>query len=641
VPVGSLEAEEQGLLTELLAGNATTVGAEVPGAWIQLQKITQDQALEWPDDRINVSMGDEGAEVSLPLLLLARVTERDSDGLVLVASAYARGAAETVALGAADATGAEAAEVLALVSARIVLVSTGAEVTVTGLAEPVIVILPVNRSTGARCFFWNESTSAWSEEGLRILEGPPDSLLSCSTTHLTLFSAIVHGAMKSLACSRISLLSGQSVGALDFEQWAIRPAAMALWCMLAALLLLFLLAASLDRHRRSQWSDEHFLAPNGALGKSQAEPAGNGPSSRPASCWPVCGSCGRGGGNSAADGQQRSASNNKVDLRSRTYSNLSSRWRSEVVNLRNKLAPTNNQERSQNQKPSLAMRALAKYVNLCSLVVTSAALWINPTDTKYFLDEGAPTLDHPEDMASGSSASSLDHMEISIAARAEEVRRELCTWRRLPVIMFQVFAAVNPIGKLLVRSIFMPSSLRALIVSCRVLGSVAVETAFFVASGGAECRAEGVGERLGRLLVTGTASAVLGRLPTLALARLHRRSFRHAEAADREQARRQLRAWRRRDAAIWALGLAYGGLCTYFVAGFVASMAWEDEQEDWLIGAGVALAQHAAGFPLLKAILLPLSVLLLLSLGGLARGAPGAALHEELWHDARRVVVNL
>ena len=195
------------------------------------------------------------------------------------------------------------------------------------------------------------------------------------------------------------------------------------------------------------------------------------------------------------------------------------------------------------------------------------------------------------------------------------------SWLACPKMVWRIFWSQGPIGMVLVDSILMSSSMRALFLFLDVLGSFLCMTIFFSVSGSAPsntnksiCDLEhGFWHSIGRLIVVATVSALVSGLPLSFLRSLHSRSFKRVSSEGSPEWKRQLRAWRVQDRTIWVLGLAYGSFALNFLVLFLANVALSAHFE-WITSAFVYFFENNILFPFLASVLFPTIALMWLAM---------------------------
>jgi len=184
-------------------------------------------------------------------------------------------------------------------------------------------------------------------------------------------------------------------------------------------------------------------------------------------------------------------------------------------------------------------------------------------------------------------------------------------------VMYNVckqFIYHGPVGSVFVFSIHSPSSVRALLLLCDVLGAFAVATFFMSVSGKSrginnpsECQDDGLWRFLGRFLALGIASALLAKLPVLLISKLHSRKFIKVEFEGCRAWHAHLRAWWLKDALLWLMGLGYSCFCALYVLLFFANVL-PGEHLLWLTSAGTIVIGDLILAPLATIIIPPMTL---------------------------------
>ncbi|CAK9078090.1 unnamed protein product [Durusdinium trenchii] len=105
---------------------------------------------------------------------------------------------------------------------------TGKKISVKNLQTPMKIILKV-QDASARCAYWDEVNSQWSEEGVTTSdEVAPESSIICLTTHLSLFGGVVNAVVRNVAlaleCSTLSSVMDDAAFQKLFDgEWLAKP----------------------------------------------------------------------------------------------------------------------------------------------------------------------------------------------------------------------------------------------------------------------------------------------------------------------------------------------------------------------------------------------------------------------------------
>lgn len=168
--------------------------------------------------------------------------------------------------------------------------STGKEVSVMGLEEPVQIKLPIIlNGSSISCVYWDEGTTQWSTQGVRV--GSKSVLgghLYCETTHFSFFGAIASGIVTTILCANFDMFTGENIKEVFEGDWPQSIGASIFFTLMGGVLLLFGIAAMLDHHRWKQyhWNDEYFLVPSVADVKHDHDPKDDAPAEEKSPCTP-------------------------------------------------------------------------------------------------------------------------------------------------------------------------------------------------------------------------------------------------------------------------------------------------------------------------------------------------------------------
>ncbi|CAE7207777.1 unnamed protein product [Symbiodinium microadriaticum] len=112
-----------------------------------------------------------------------------------------------------------------------------------------IPITQANATGDVTCVYWDEQQDRWSSQGVATLS-VADGFVQCSTTHLSLFAAVVAAVVNTLVCSNAAgIFSVQGLQSLLEWHWAVRAPALVQWVTLLVGLVLLLAAKHMDlRH---------------------------------------------------------------------------------------------------------------------------------------------------------------------------------------------------------------------------------------------------------------------------------------------------------------------------------------------------------------------------------------------------------
>lgn len=593
-----LQEQETEALDYLLSeSNATFSQVKLPGSnSVVVAQRLSTKALARGNIQVAIaSNSGQTAGVSVPAAILDSLPGSE-DGVLVVSSL-------DVGLGLPiNASGSDgvANQVRAALSINLASASSRKYVHVEGLLEPIILTFPVNASPGIVCAYWDEEESRWSQRGMQQVGGNASSLLTCSTTHLTLFAAIAGEVKKTIMCAQTMALSKQSLAALGVGNWFLRWDACMLWLLI--LLHVGLITAAFCLDDLFYWSDDQFLCCTGhhaheAIFDRCAAPSGGMWSGCAAlrTEWLVelCGFTSHFLVNSCATICQFVAPEDSEQRTSVMRSFLS---RVLATSLQNQTSATLQMDIEDVQFVTMCRRKLLKHTEhqeTWDALYAPQHAWEVPTDKK---------LIHQFDCLVQKVGQHLDQHVWAIS------RDDSGTWK----VAFALLRSQSPWLAVFRFSIFMPASMRGLLLSCRLFGAMLVISLFFQTSGQAlvvssdqNCEEDpkGIVELLAQCLVIGLGSLIIARIPVCILARLHSRQFRFYESENVPDRERQLRVWRHRDVVIWIFGVSYLAICILFLMTFLANIDAGDATE-WKIAVSLELLSEFILVPTVAALFL-------------------------------------
>ncbi|CAE7022038.1 unnamed protein product [Symbiodinium sp. KB8] len=118
------------------------------------------------------------------------------------------------------------------------------------LPAPLNFTMPItdaNATGDLTCVYWDEQQDAWSSQGVMTVSAAGGSV-RCSTTHLSLFAAIIRAVVTTLVCSNAAaIFSLEGLQSLLKWQWAVQAPAIIQWVTLLAGLCLVFAAKRMDQ----------------------------------------------------------------------------------------------------------------------------------------------------------------------------------------------------------------------------------------------------------------------------------------------------------------------------------------------------------------------------------------------------------
>lgn len=536
-------------------------------------------------------------------------------------------------------------------------------VPVRGLVKPIRFSLPMNYSEGMRCAFWDEEATPpiWSLEGVNTpSDNSEGQRLWCETTHLSLFGALLKGAVNALLCANHGLFSLAALKELLGAGWYFQRGSLVFFALLLLLLACGIAAAVLDRRRSRSllWREEFFLASAetptemlrsqgsaewGSMGSDSAGiESGHGSAQTLMSAHRVlpvmafssicCGcSC-------CAMAQDRSRA-----VICDALHDIFSSWfayfgevRTVVEELFHGLGPDGaalTAGMGLARCGDLRKQATGAAVMLASRKAAAAALALSGDTVKVIMQDQALLgflaaraeshyLENGVSLGSGSSSSlgsTRPRQRQAWFQLRNEVVDELMRQTRLQkqetglMAAWRTFACQSPVGGLFVFDIFRSCKERVLLLAAELLGALTFMCLFFETTGakGTSCNeakvAAGFAEGLGRFMVLALGSLVLAGAPCAFLRSLQTKRFTMlACAPGAAEWEKRLKVWRIQGVIYWSFGGCYLAACGTFVAVFLAN-AGDADHGDWSTTGVLALLQELVLLPFLTAVLVPLA----------------------------------
>lgn len=113
--------------------------------------------------------------------------------------------------------------------------------------EPLELVLQGTADPKAVCVFWDEQAGDWSKEGVQRVSSDPSKLV-CSTTHLSIFAAIIEAIEDTFSCSQAAaIFSSEGFRSLFSGDWWSRFPAMLNWMSFVLGAVILYLAHRADR----------------------------------------------------------------------------------------------------------------------------------------------------------------------------------------------------------------------------------------------------------------------------------------------------------------------------------------------------------------------------------------------------------
>lgn len=116
---------------------------------------------------------------------------------------------------------------------------------VSELADPILLTLPANGTDGEECSYWDDTQKLWSKEGVSSSIDENGGLV-CAVSHLSMFGAVSGGFANALACANLKVFTPEGLKALGRGDWWHWPSAIGLFCIISLHLFLFAMAFYTD-----------------------------------------------------------------------------------------------------------------------------------------------------------------------------------------------------------------------------------------------------------------------------------------------------------------------------------------------------------------------------------------------------------
>ncbi|CAK0849116.1 unnamed protein product, partial [Prorocentrum cordatum] len=248
------KAEDMAVM-QFVSSNQSTLTVTIEGIEVTVVTADQDNVV---DDCLFLPYVSNvtGVDIRLPTSLF------DALGVESVLAVVAEVPPSAVPAGAGG------SEVEGVISITLKSKVDGSTLSVTGLANPILIDLP-NVSSGLVCGYFDEDAMEWTSEGVATTPLGTDGTLRCAVTHLTLFGAILKGFLSELECSQVTLLSAESYGELWTLDWSDSVGSVMLHAVLFMYLAMLLTAHACDVRdaRAGCWGTADFVVPERVAGQ--------------------------------------------------------------------------------------------------------------------------------------------------------------------------------------------------------------------------------------------------------------------------------------------------------------------------------------------------------------------------------------
>eukprot|EP00929_Paragymnodinium_shiwhaense_P083440 TRINITY_DN4446_c0_g1_i8.p1 TRINITY_DN4446_c0_g1~~TRINITY_DN4446_c0_g1_i8.p1 ORF type:complete len:979 (+),score=208.31 TRINITY_DN4446_c0_g1_i8:1102-4038(+) len=491
----------------------------------------------------------------------------------------------------------------------------GGALKVEGAAEPILITMPqpkANLTPGIGCSYFDEGAGVWTSEGLVEVD-LGDGSMTCATTHLSLFGAILSAFAKALSCSNAKVLSQEGMAKIGKGDWWRRPATILVWILIAIHGILCYIAFILDKQNHKTWSDDMFFT----------DDAGHGP---------------------AADGpiaEIKQDIEETLQLIKEQTIQLRADWKTRYSFL-----------------GILAYRMAVMANVTVGKKMACAALQVTEKDVQYLQKttkkrdkklrrlkaKGKLPADGTASMMSMSSMNSMDSLDdespdVGLASRVsmsqsmgpqsmsqaeftklsnkvhqgiQKTQQDLAKKNSLMIFMLSV-NSLHPYGNLMQFSMNCPRLIRVLLFTAKVFGALMVSSLFFASAGAQdaetsdpECTPGSPMEALIMTIVVGILSSLFSSIPLAIMGSLHKRHFVYIKEGDEPKMRKMLRGWFVKDLILYVISISYIAFCIVFLMAFHANVT-EFDATKWLMSAGVSLLKEVILVPMFISFIFALS----------------------------------
>jgi len=659
--------QEAQALDSLLAGNETRVTLSVGGITIVAAKLSRADLEEAGGAALEAG-GQASAFVPLSIF-----DEMEADPLIMVLTDLGTSLAPLTPTEDADEVMVEGTLGMNLYDDQ------GAALRVSNLSSHIQLAFAVGDAPQVSCAYWDEEAAEWTSDGV-FQDGFFNGTLACSTDHLSFFGAIARGFLNTLKCSQAGLFTASGFDQLRDGQWMYTGATVFMfWVLMVGLIAIFGTACYLDHKRWSEdpWNDEHFLSYRHQDMLLRTESSQT--QKDTGRCWLVASMIGAWAffltyGQVIWDVFKDifySLVLDHLDLvrdscegvvgffwdawseagyggRGFTYVFFLGMSRHVTGQIAHYTACAKNGTHFDDADRVLKHHEAAKAEKEVHLSEGSD----QPLETQ----DGAETTElggkstHTLNKShksvgslnnSGgkrgksqsfnplSESSSTGVAKLAVGAlkfqelhqahtgRLQEEAGRALHFLQIPRNIFIQFVVNGPVGAVFTKSIHTPCKVRAMVLICSIVGTVAVSTFFMSLTGRShsnrnppECAAaQDEGEYIGSMIANGLIAALCADVPTVLLLNLHNREFVELDYPGSKAARKQLRHWRNMDAVLWGVSIPYAGFCVLFMMLFMANVDQSDH-ESWRGMVVVGMLGDLVIIPL-ALVLMPIVLLLI------------------------------
>jgi len=569
-----------------------------------------------PDESIDLDFdGIPGASVSMPASLASFLSFGKPRAIMVTAFNMS---ATDAASGMTQAKAMMAIDVFSL--------SSQAKISgLSGFAEPMRFTLATagiedqGGSNGQvlQCAYWDEGHGEWSFEGVTTVPAQDGSGLSCTTTHLSLFGAILAELEAVFVCSNAEILEPESLSRIIEEaDWLLRPTA--IFVVIVVLLHLGLLGVALYydyRDKEDIWTDQFFITKDASFAKDQKsgimdrifenchdlkmmkvkadEPWRNVRTKRSPVGIVVTWLASR---FLVVMTRYNVAAEHSIDSQTLVF------VEARVQKKHNKMKKT------KTMMPSRSPRSMSSPCSILSSTAHDGATCVQDKDS-----DAQRSRDH------------LSSLHSFMWHSSHDMHKQLHDGPSLFKQFLVLFIALQPLSVILHRAVLAPRGVRALLQMSKSFGAMCASGLFFVLSNSAQshaadprCSAQGALGSIVRQITVGLASTLISGLPVVILAALQTREMTYVQ--DDEVGQKKLRRWQILTYVLWVVGSVYSAFCVVYVFSFLANVSKEDCNK-WGVSAFIALLQSLFLQPIILAVVMSVAVKIAVKLPGAEEGS--------------------
>jgi len=488
----------------------------------------------------------------------------------------------------------------------------GDSLKINNLDDPISIALSASHGAGQECGYWDTDAGIWSRNGLTSRVNNVSGQVVCDTLHLTMFGSIARQVHTVLVCSSWDVLTTEGLEALGRGDWWYYPGSIVVYVLVIAHLALFAVAAKND-YKSGAYSQGRKLFLTNLDGY---------------------------------DSVRQSCCTSLKQIICDQWKQFCLGARRACHRCRVGYAPISH----------FLEFVLVIILTICIQTSCASEHWVDQRDvrkhtksTKRIRDriarkESEQSVSKLEDQSSSGIGIEMRHSSSHISTEdlhgrdavvQDWLEQHMETYYKdgfsgmgFGRHVYIFFIALQPWSSITQDSIYVPSTLRVLILSARIFGALVLAGLFFGPISGSatsntsdpQCEDADPMENFGRAVQVGIISSLISGIPLLILIALRNRSI--VYVADSDESKRQAlrHLWLFQDSLFWILGSIYTGVCILFLLSFCANVTLNSHWE-WLIAGCFSLFKMAVLFPLGLAVALAIVASMCMQLPTVVRKA--------------------